>query len=137
PFPVVTAAACCGGARRALPVTTTAPRVACWPGASVQFTRSGSWAVLPGAAAVAAPLPVGFAPLTVGAGVRAGLGTGVRAGPGAGTAAWPAVNVIERPAALRMTSPADEAGTGGAAPVGVRVRLPCAGRGGGRFGAPG
>jgi hypothetical protein len=64
-------------------------------------------------------------------------GAGDRAGPGAGTVAWPAVNVIERPAAVRMTSPGEEAATDGTVPVVVRVRLPCAGPGTGRFVVPG
>jgi hypothetical protein len=46
------------------------------------------------------------------------------------------VNVTDRAAAVRMTSPAAEAVTGGTAPAVVMVRLPFAGRGIGRFVIP-
>jgi len=109
-------------ARAAGPVTSTAPRVACWPGISVQFTWSGGRAAGAGAGTAAWPVAAGV---------------GEPAGPAAGTAAGPLVNVTERPAAVRMSSPAEEAVTGGTVPAVVRVRPPCAGRGTARRVAPG
>ena len=117
-------------ARRALPVTSTVPRAACWPGASVQVTRSEARA---SGAGVARPPGAGVARapasgLTAGPGAGTAPPPGVVAGPGAGTAALPAVNVTERPAAVSATSPGEDAVTGGTVPRAVKVRSPCAGR---------
>src|SRR5690348_10305648 len=113
----VTAAAC-RPARRAAPVTRTAPRAACWPGARWQVTWNGRWAVAPGFGPVAWPPAVGALELGPPAG---GAGEAGLAGPGAGVVALPAVKVIDRPAAARATSPGDIAVTDGTVPVVIRV----------------
>ena len=66
-----------------------------------------------------------------------GVGEAGRAGAGAGRAARPAVNTIDRPAAVRVTSPGEDAVTGGTVPVVATVRPPCAGRRTGRLVCPG